>query len=262
VADRNRLRATFEEVPELYERARPGYPAELFDDLAALGGLGAGSRVLELGCGTGQATVPLAERGLEIVCVELGEGLAARARRRLAPFPRVEVVRATFEDWEPPEAPFDAVLSFTAFHWVDPEVRYEKSARVLRQGGALAVVETKHVVPEGSDGFWVDVQEDYDAVLPSRENPPPGPPEDVGDLSAEFAESGAFGDVVVRRYLVDIAYSTEEYIAVLDTYSGHRTLEPDVRERLYERIRRRIEARPERRVTKTHLFTLNLARKL
>jgi hypothetical protein len=61
---------------------------------------------------------------------------------------------------------------------------------------------------------------------------------------------------------VDVAYSAEEYVAVLDTYSGHRTLEPAARERLYERIRRRIEARPEPRVTKTHLFTLNLAQKL
>jgi hypothetical protein len=117
-------------------------------------------------------------------------------------------------------------------------------------------------VPDGSDPFWVEVQEDYDAVLPSRENRPPGPPEDVGDLRAELGESGAFGDVVVRRYLFDVAYSTEEYIAVLDTYSGHRTMEPHARERLYERIRRRIEARPEPFVTKTYLFTLNLARRL
>jgi SAM-dependent methyltransferase len=264
VADRHRRRATFEEVPELYDRARPGYPAELFDDLVELADLRAGSRLLEIGCGTGQATVPLAERGVEIVCVELGAGLAAVARRSLARFSGVELFHAAFEDWEPePRAePFDAAVSFTAFHWIDPEVRYAKAARLLRRGGALAVVETKHVVPEGSDAFWVEVQEDYDAVLPSAENRPPGRPEDVGDLRGEFAESGAFGEVVVRRYLADIAYSAEEYLAVLDTYSGHRTMEPEACERLYERIRRRIEALPEPKVTKTYLFTLNLARKL
>jgi SAM-dependent methyltransferase len=263
VTDRRRLRATFEEVPELYDRARPSYPAELFDDLVELGGLRLGARVLEIGCGTGQATIPLAERGLDVVCVELGAGLAALARRRLARFAGVEVVHAGFEDWEPgPREPFDAVVAFTAFHWIDPAVRFGKAARLLRPGGVLAVVETKHVVPEGSDAFWTDVQEDYDAVVPSRENHPPERPEEVGDLRAEFAESGAFGVVVVRRYLVDVAYSAEEYVAVLDTYSGHRTLEPAARERLYERIRRRIEARPEPRVTKTHLFTLNLAQKL
>jgi len=262
VADRRRRRVTFEEVPELYERARPGYPAELFDDLVELAGLRAGARVLEIGCGTGQATVPLAERGLEIVCVELGAGLAAVARRTLAGFTNVEVVHATFETWEPPAELFDAVVAFTAFHWVDPEIRCSKSARLLRLGGTLAVVETAHVLPEGGDAFWVEVQEDYDAVAPSPENRPPGRPEDIGDLREELAESGAFGELAVRRYLANVAYSAEEYVAVLNTYSGHRTMEPAARERLYERIRRRIEARPDPRITKTYLFTLNLARKL
>src|SRR5205823_563423 len=156
---------------------------------------------LEIGCGTGQATVPLAERGLEIVCVELGAGLAALARRRLARFPSVEVVHATFEEWEPPPGePFDAVVGFTAFHWVDPELQYEKPARLLRRGGTLAVVETKHVLPDGGDPFWVAVQKDYDAVAPSPKNRPPPRPEEVGDLRAELDASGFFGDVVVRRY--------------------------------------------------------------
>ena len=70
-ADRHRLRATFDEVADLYEAARPTYPPQLFDDLVSLAGLSPGARVVEIGCGTGQATLPLAERGLEIVCVLL-----------------------------------------------------------------------------------------------------------------------------------------------------------------------------------------------
>jgi 16S rRNA A1518/A1519 N6-dimethyltransferase RsmA/KsgA/DIM1 with predicted DNA glycosylase/AP lyase activity len=101
-SDRERLRATFNEAAELYDRVRPGYPPALFDDLAALAGAGPGCRLLEIGPGTGQATVPLAERGCRIVAVELGEGLAAVARRNLAPFPDVEVVNAAFEDWPCP----------------------------------------------------------------------------------------------------------------------------------------------------------------
>ena len=100
---RHRLRTTFGEVPELYDRARPTYPAQVFDDL------------VEIGCGTGQATLPLAERGFQITCIELVEQLAALARRKLAAFPAVEIIDAPFEAWEPAAAGFDAVAAFTAF---------------------------------------------------------------------------------------------------------------------------------------------------
>jgi hypothetical protein len=132
--DRGRLRATFDQAAELYDRARPRYPSALFEDLAGLAGIGPGSRVLEIGPGTGQATVPLAERGCRVVAVELGADLAAVARRNLARFPAVEVVTAAFEGWPLPSEPFDLVLAATAFHWVDPAVRVVKAADALRPG--------------------------------------------------------------------------------------------------------------------------------
>ncbi len=116
--ERDEPRRTFEQVAELYDRARPGYPAALIDDLAAR--VPPGAWVLEIGPGTGQATLPLAERGLELVGVELGAGLAELARSKLAAFPNVEIVNAAFEEWEPERAEFDAIVSFTAFHWLDP----------------------------------------------------------------------------------------------------------------------------------------------
>jgi hypothetical protein len=106
------------------------------------------------------------------------------------------------------------------------------------------------------------VQADYDAVFPSEENRPPRRPEEVGDLRAELEETGVFTDVEVRRYLADVEYSAEEYIAVLDTYSPNRAMEPAKRERLFDLIWRRIEAHPRGRVRKTYLFTLNLATRL
>jgi SAM-dependent methyltransferase len=258
VSDRHRLRETFEQVPELYDRARPSYPTELFDDLIPLAGLRAGDRVLELGPGTGKATVALAELGLRVVGLELGGGLASVARRNLAGFPEVEIVLARFEDWET-DARFDAVTAFTAFHWIDPEARYEKSARLLREGGALAVVDTTHVLPEGGDSFWVEVQEDYDAVVPSPENRPPPRPEEVGDLKEEIEASGFFRDVAVRRYLWDAPYTADEYIAVLKTYSGHLSMSEEEQSELYRRIHARIG---DRVVTKTYLFTMNVAARL
>src|SRR3954452_14155048 len=94
------LRATFEQVPELYDRARPRYPNEVFEDLSAL--LPARARVVEIGCGTGQATVPLAQRGFRITCVALGGGLGAVALGTPAPFRDSAVLNPNSERWAPP----------------------------------------------------------------------------------------------------------------------------------------------------------------
>lgn len=260
--ERHRLRVVFEEVPELYDRARPTYPAQLFDDLVELSGLEPGSRVLEIGCGTGQATLPLAERGLDVTCIELGEAMAAFARRKLEPFPGVEVVQGLFEDWEPDRAEFDAAVAFTSIHWIDPDVRYAKIARLLRPRGTLVLGRSDTVLLDDHDAFWLEVQEDYQAVVPSEENRPPPRPEEIGDHREELDASGWFRTIAVRRYTWELRYTSEEYVALLDTYSGHRTIAEPQRSELYRRIRRRIDAAPGGRVRRTYVSTLNVAQRL
>ena len=129
--DRDRLKTTFDEVAEVYDHARPIYPEQLFDDLIALAKLQPGANLLEIGCGTGRTTFPLARRGFQITCVELGENLAAVARRNLAPFPEVRVVVAPFETWDPRSQTFDLVYAAASWHWLDPDVRYSKAAALL-----------------------------------------------------------------------------------------------------------------------------------
>jgi SAM-dependent methyltransferase len=248
------LRLTFEEVPELYDRVRPTYPTALFDDLAEI--VRPGAELLEVGCGTGKATRSLAERGYRITCVELGDQLAAIARRNLAGFPAVEVALADFETW-PVDRRYDAVVAFTAFHWIDPALRYDRAAQVLREAGVLAVTSTRHVLPADGDIFFAQVQEDYLAVVGEDDGPPPDPA-DVPDLADEIAESGRFEMVASYRYTWDVAYTADEYVGLLDTYSGHRRMEASTRAALYERIRRRIG---DGTVRKTYLATLDVARR-
>jgi SAM-dependent methyltransferase len=260
VSAHERLRTTFDEVPALYERARPGYPPQLFDDLDEW--LPPGSRLLEIGCGTGQATVPLAERGHRITCVELGPNLADAARRKLAGFPAVEVVNANVETWEPAETGFDGVVAFSSFHWLAPDLRYAKPAALLRPRGILAVVSANHVLPADGDAFFLEVQQDYEAVVPDEPETrkgPPRPPEELPDRTEELAASGVFRPLAARRYLYDVVYTAQEYVDVLSTYSGHRALPDRTREELLRRIRRRIESRPGGTVRKTYLALLNVA---
>jgi SAM-dependent methyltransferase len=266
------LRATFEQVPELYERARPSYPSIVFDELVQLAHLPDGARLVEIGCGTGQATVPLAQRGFAITCVELGEQLSAIARRNVAGFPSVTVLTTDFETWRPEQAGFDAVVAFSSFHWIAPDVRYRQAADLLHEGGRLIVLSTVHVLPVDGDPFFVDVQEDYDAVGPDgpkttgAAGAPPAPDAiaAISDevLCGELEASGRFGNVRARRYLWDVAYSADDYVAVLNTYSGHVALDEETRVRLDTRIHRRITARPDPTVRKTYLALLYVAERV
>ena len=161
-AERERLRQTFDQAADSYDRVRPDYPDELFDDLVALTGVTPGDHLLEVGCATGKATRPLARRGFRITCIELGAGLAATARVNLAGFP-VEVIQGAFEQWQPTE-PASLVYAATAWHWIDPAVRYQRAWRALRPGGHLAIWGAGHVFTDGGDPFFLEIQDVYDEI--------------------------------------------------------------------------------------------------
>jgi SAM-dependent methyltransferase len=102
--DRERLRATFDSAADGYQQARPDYPDALYDALIGTAQLRSGDRLLEVGAGTGKATLPLARRGFRITCVELqevyeeiGEGLpegAAYLQPSELPDEREEIERS------------------------------------------------------------------------------------------------------------------------------------------------------------------------
>ena len=258
--DRGRLRATFDQAAELYDRARPRYPAAMFEDLAGLAGIGPGPRVLEIGPGTGQATLPLAERGCRVVAVELGADLAAVARRHLARFPAVEVVTAAFEGWPLPSEPFDLVLAASAFHWVDPAVRVVKAADALRPGGTLATVATHHVAG-GDEAFFAEVQRCYVRWDPAT--PADGTPlraaADIPSSSDELDRSGRFGPATLRRHEWELSYTTASYVDLLLTYSGHRALDPPAQAGLLDCIATLIDTGYGGRITKRYLAELRIA---
>jgi SAM-dependent methyltransferase len=259
-ADREVQKWTFDPIAELYDRVRPGYPAALVNDLGELAGIRPGTRVLEIGCGTGKLTVSLAELGCEVTAVELGPRLADVARRNLARFPGVEVVNAEFETWDAPQASFDAVVSATAWHWLDPAIRVARCADLLRPGGALAIVISHHVARD-HDTFFHDSEECWERWDPSPEPFRLPRPEDVPIDTKEIDASGRFGDPTVRRHRWEEHYSTAEYIDLISTYSANLVLDPEVRSGLFGCIADLIESRYNGRVTKPHLNELQVARR-
>jgi SAM-dependent methyltransferase len=240
--ERAQLRETFNRAAELYQRARPEYPAQLYEDLIASAGLRPEDRLLEVGCATGKATLPLARRGFSIRCIELGSQLAAAARRNLAGLD-VAVIEGPFETWNSAEK-FALVFAATAWHWVDPAVKYRKAWEVLRSGGYLAFWSAGHVFPEGGDPFFREIQGVYDEIgegMPEAKWPRPG---EVEDQRGEIERSGLFEVVLISRYDWEQTFDADGYIELLNTFSGHIAMEAWQRDRLYAEVRRRLAERP------------------
>jgi SAM-dependent methyltransferase len=224
-----------------------------------LSGLGPGSTIVEIGPGTGQATRPLAERGLRVLALEIDPRLADRARRNLAAFPDVSVRTTSFEAWDPGTATFDVVFACNSFHWVDPDIRFAKAAMVLNPQGHLVVVSTPVVIPEGASQFWWAVQDDWAAVGAERVDPATAHPDLVEGLESAVRGAGLFEEPAVARHRFDVTLTADEHAANLSTQSGVKELPPRAQSELIERIRRRVGAQGGL-LTVHHLAVLTAAR--
>ena len=244
-----KLKTTFNTAAVLYEDIRPGYPKELIQDIVELSGINDRSRILEVGCGTGKATRPFAEHGYEVLCLDIGADLIAVAKEKLKTFPNVSFVAQGFEKWES-DREFDLIISATAFHWVDPKVRYLKASQVLKSNGFLAIFSNQHVRKD--EGFFAESQSLYDKYyLPLTVDRPP-------THATNFPGVEAFEEPIKRVYPWTQTYSSAQYIKLLGTYSGHIALSDENRDRLFEGIVNLIETKYDGQVTKHYEAVLDL----
>ncbi len=158
------FRTLFDEVAQEYDRVRPGYPEALIEDVIVLSGLPKEGSILEIGCGSGQATLPFARRGYRLHCLDIGQHFVNLATRKFQSYPNVQIQHAAFEDWALQGQPFDLVMSATAFHWITPDVGYPKAAQMLKNTGSLAIFSNEHPMPH--TGFFAEVQPIYQRVVP------------------------------------------------------------------------------------------------
>ncbi len=129
----------YDKAAIIYDESRPSYPDPVIDWAIEKTGVQKKDLLLEIGAGTGQATLKFAERGYKIHCIEMGENLAEILREKTKDYDiSVEVV--SFEEWSPPEGfktPF--IFSATAFHWLESRIKYKKCTGLLEDGGHLVL---------------------------------------------------------------------------------------------------------------------------
>jgi SAM-dependent methyltransferase len=234
-------RLVFGEVAELYDSARAGYPEALVDDVIRFTGTdGHGLRAVEVGAGTGKATVSFAARGLAIVAIEPSAAMAAVARRNTSQFPDVCIEETSFEDWPATEASFRLLFSAQAWHWVSPAVRYVKAAEVLGAGGVIALF--WHRVRWQGEPLRAELEQLYQRIAPDLLAQRPtfpgvGSARSGDGVGAEILQTELFRDVTVRTYPWSATFTADTYAALLQTQSAHRMLAEDRRQELLDGVR-------------------------
>lgn len=259
------LRTTFNADVERYHTMRPHYPAQLFEKLITDTKLATDADLLEIGPGTGQATLPFAERGYHLTAVELGDELAAKAREALANYPNVNVIVGAFEDVNLPAAQYDLIYSATAIHWIKPEYKFTKPHKLLKPSGHLAIIHTEHVSDEQGDDFFFASQPIYqkyhtkdkpinkqgDFTLPHLQDLQP--PEKV--------DAALFSLESFTVFAMTLSYTSQAYIDLLATYSPHLALSEDQRAGFLREIKELIDKDYDGKMTKHYGMTLTIARK-
>ena len=215
-----------------YEEARPSYPDAVIDHVSYLV---AARRAVEVGAGTGKATVGMAREGLDITCLEPSPQMAALLEAR--GLPGVEVAVTTFEGWAGEPESVDLLYAAQAWHWVDRDTGFAKAFSILQPGGAIALMwnipldrygrheetytrHAPHLLVEG------------DERIERRDN------HDWGDdmAFAGFVDTGQF----THRWSEDLG--ADRYRALYSTYSDHMMLDEPARSDLLDGLAADVES--------------------
>lgn len=227
----------FDENVLAYDECRPTYGKEIYGDILPFAGIHKESRILEIGCGTGNATLPFLRSGARVTAVEKGENLSRFVADKFASFPNFRVVNMPFEKYDTLES-FDLIISATAFHWIKSDYGYPRCMELLQKGGVLAVFWNTPRISGKNPSLQQAIDELYAEYLPDGSNDTLDDAwyqnrRDSFDRTFKFY---GYTDCVCKFYRDYRTFSADAYIRLLHTYSNHMALPEDRRTRFFARI--------------------------
>jgi len=229
------LRLKFNEDEANYDKWRPTYVPELFDEIIGYSGINETKQALEIGIGTGQATLPILQTKCKLTAIEVGEKLAEYSRRKFASFNNFEVVNIDFEGFCGNNNTFDLIYSATAFHWIPEEVGYTKVFDLLKSGGFLALFWNHPFVNRTDDLLHSEIRKVYNKYRPTDKQPVEFDKNDC-TKTVEIIEHYGFTNSYSKLFFQARTFTAEGYIALLNTYSDHRALPENVKNGLENEI--------------------------
>lgn len=220
------LRMKFNEDEANYDNWRPIYVPELFNNIIEYSNLNNAKTVLEIGIGTGQATLPILKTGCNVTAIEIGEKLAEYSKQKFIAYNNFNVVNTDFESFNTDSSTYDLIYSATAFHWIPQEVGYPKVYQLLNNGGVLALFWNHPFVAREDDPLHVSIQRIYAKYRPSPQKPVEHNKEKCLEIINIIKQHG-FVDVNLKLYYQTRMFDAKSYISLLNTYSDHRAMQEE-----------------------------------
>jgi len=218
-------KTSFNEAATEYDKLRPTYVPELYNDIIAYSGLNENNHVLEIGIGTGQATLPILNTNCKLIAIELGSELAERAQSNFAQYKNFEVKNMAFEDYNCPNNTFDMVYSASAFHWIPEELGYSKVFNLLKSGGTFARFAIHPYKDKGNEPLHIAIQKVYAKYMPQIANKLRGEYSETDAQSvSNLATKYGFVDSAYKLYHRIRTFNANDYGTLISTYSDHRAL--------------------------------------
>ncbi|WMJ87427.1 class I SAM-dependent methyltransferase [Anaerocolumna sp. MB42-C2] len=234
------LETTFNTVYSEYDKWRPTYPKELYEDIFNLIVIDKLSNVLEIGIGTGQATSPLLETGCSLTAIELGDQLAEYSKEKFKKYEKFHVINTAFQNFECPANSFDLIFSASAFHWIPEKIGYTKVFDLLKSGGVFARFANHPYKDKIRNEIHNAFEKIYSKYMPgllagveySEEN---------AKNRANIACRYGFTDISYKLYHRTRTFTANEYTRLLGTYSDHIAIEETTRKKFFDEIREAID---------------------
>ena len=228
------FRTIFEQIPEEFDKWRPRYCDELFNDLIHYANLTPNSKVLEVGPGTGQATDPILNTGCNFTAIELGEVFSHILKEKYQSYPNFKVLNADFETYPFPDNHFDLVYSAAAFQWIPEQIGYPKAYSILKSGGTFTMFMMRaDVWPGGGytdEPLFSEIQEVYKKYFKPE-------CEYKCKLDYDAREKYGFNHLERRKYLKTRTYNADDYVSLISTHADHITLKEPNKTYFYEGVR-------------------------
>lgn len=215
-------RESFDRIATIYKEARPEYNPEVYTCIESIKQFTKDSMLLEIGAGTGIATKEIADKWhSNITAIEPGNNLREIAQSRLSCYRNISFVAATFEDFTADKMKFDGVFSATAFHWIDPDIKFKKAFKILKDDGLLVAYWNNYGIQDKRLSELIQklyvkygMKTDNKSVQ-ERQN------ENITKRKNEIEDSGLFHLVKHALFENTIKYDSERYIGLLKTFSDH-----------------------------------------